>query len=87
MANVVNEFVRHVLPGVIRPLRALWNEIIGFIFLCLALVPLPRLYRQWREFEETGSGLSGLVTLLCFVIVMGIFGVHSFLRARKITRT
>ena len=32
MAGIVNKFIGHVMPGVIRPLRVLWNEVIGFLF-------------------------------------------------------
>src|SRR5450759_5450378 len=31
------EFVRHVVPAVLKPARTLWNEIIGFVFMCLAV--------------------------------------------------
>jgi hypothetical protein len=87
MPRFVQEFVRHVLPGIIKPLRALWNEIIGFVFVCLALLPLPRTINQWRQFNETGEGLSRVAISLCFIVMMGTFGIHSFLRARKITRS
>ena len=28
-------FVKHVVPAVIKPARTLWNEVIGFIFICV----------------------------------------------------
>lgn len=87
MPRLIQEFLRHVLPGILKPLRSLWNEIIGFVFLCLALLPLPRAFRQWQQFNETGEGLSRMAVSLFFIVMMGTFGIHSFLRARKITRS
>ena len=87
MSRFVQEFVRHILPGIIKPLRALWNELIGFVFLCLAVLPLPRAFRQWQQFNETGEGMSHMALYLCFIVLMGFFGIHSFLRARKISRS
>ena len=87
MPRLLQEFLRHVLPGIIKPLHALWNEIVGFVFLCLALLPLPRAFRQWQQFNETGEGLSRMAVSLCFIVMMGTFCIHSFLRARKITRS
>ncbi len=37
MASVVQKFVSHVMPGVVRPLRVLWNEVIGFLFVVFAV--------------------------------------------------
>ncbi len=31
-------FVSHVLPGVMRPMRMLWHEVFGFIFLVIAII-------------------------------------------------
>ncbi len=87
MFRVGQEFVRHVLPRIIKPMRALWNEIIGFIFLAMAALPIPGALRHWRQFNETGEGLSRLVLAGVFIILMASFGIHSFLRARKISRS
>jgi hypothetical protein len=87
MPRFVQEFIRHVLPGVLKPLHSLWNEIIGFVFLCLAVLPLPRAFRQWRQFNETGQGLSRVAIYVCFIALMATFCIHSFLRARKISRS
>lgn len=81
------EFLRHVLPQIVKPIRALWNEVIGFVFLALAAIPIPRTFRTWREFTETGEGLFRLVLSGLFIFLMASFGIHSFLRARKISRS
>ena len=34
------KFIGHVVPGVIRPIHILWNQVIGFFFIVLALLPV-----------------------------------------------
>lgn len=87
MRVIVQQFLRHVLPGVMRPLRILWNEIIGFVFLCFALIPAPRMWRAWRTYEQTGEGLFHLILAAIFISIMACFGIGSFRRARKIARS
>ena len=87
MANIAREFARHVLPRIIKPLRTTWNEAIGVVFLALAVMPLPGAVRSWRQLNETGEGLFRLAVSVIFVVLMGSFGIHSFLRARKISRS
>jgi hypothetical protein len=87
MLRIGREFVRHVLPKVIKPLRTTWNEAIGVVFLALAVMPLPGALRSWRQLNETGEGLFRLAVSVIFVVLMGSFGIHSFLRARKISRS
>ena len=36
MGELISKFLRHVVPGVVRPLHALWNEVIGFLFIVIA---------------------------------------------------
>jgi hypothetical protein len=87
MRVIFQKFLQHVVPSVIRPLRILWNEVIGFVFLSFALVPVPRTWRTWREFERSGEGLFNVVISVIFILIMASFGVGSFRRARKISRT
>jgi hypothetical protein len=83
----VGRFVGHVLPGVVKPLHILWNEIIGFFFLVFAILPGRTLYRDWRAFSQNGENFGKLVLELAWVAVMVYFGLNSFLRARKISRS
>jgi hypothetical protein len=87
MHRIGREFVRHVLPRVIKPLHTVWNEVIGFLFLALAVLPVPGAVRSWRQLNETGEGLLRLAVSVIVVVLMGSFGIHSFLRARKISRS
>lgn len=72
----------HVIPGVIRPLHILWNQVIGFLFLVLALIPVPSLIRNWGK---EGSG-GHIAMSICFIALMGWFGISSFWQARKISK-
>jgi hypothetical protein len=90
-ANSGRQFIKHVVPAVIKPARTLWNEVIGFLFICLAVLfgsgairsymamddgPTPDPGHFWRFLG------TGFLTLL-----MLYFGVTSFLKARKISRS
>ena len=87
MGELVSKFLRHVVPGVVRPLHALWNEVIGFLFLVIAVVAAGSLIRRLYAFEGDPKGLFEIVILGLACLVMGYYGVSSFLRARKITRS
>ena len=86
------EFVKHVVPAILKPARTLWNEVIGFLFICFAVVFGFKAVRLYLDFSKTtgeeGSanlvrlGMAGFCTLL-----MLWFGISSFLRARKISRS
>lgn len=84
--NIVRQFVNHVVPGVIRPLHALWNEVVGLIFLVFAIGFGSATFRGLRSLDKGGSVslvvLSGFLSLL-----MLYYGVTSFLKARKISRS
>jgi hypothetical protein len=87
MGRLISKFLHHVLPGVVRPLHVLWNEIIGFLFLVLAGLAVPSLIRTVRAFAGDAEGLFRIVLTVLFSLVMVYFGVASFLKARKISRS
>ena len=82
MVALTRKFLSHVLPGVVRPLHILWNQVIGFFFLVVALVPVPGAIRAYTE-----SNIPRFLLSATFIAIMGIFGVSSFWRARKISRS
>ena len=88
MAGIVRQFVNHVVPGVIRPLRILWNEIIGFFFIVFGVWFGSAAIRGYRNFEQTGRGPAWgrWPPALAALIMLG-YGIHSFLKARKIGRS
>ena len=83
MFSLAKRFLGHVLPGVIRPMHILWNQVIGFFFIVLALIPVPSAIRNFGKDGAT----SHLVLTIPFVLLMGYFGVSSFWRARKISKS
>jgi hypothetical protein len=83
----VGRFIAHVVPGVIRPLRVLWHEVFSFIFIVLALWAAPSVYREYKQFADGTGSFSRILVPLGWVLVMGYFGVTSYLRGRKISRS
>jgi hypothetical protein len=83
----LGRFVEHVVPGVMRPLRVLWNEIIGFVFLCLAAWAVPSAIRNVRSLQTDESGVGRVLLSVGFFGLMAYFGISSFLRARRISRS
>ena len=81
------QFVRHVVPAVIRPAHSLWHEVIGFLFLSLATIPVPSAIRTIRELENGKGSMLRLVVTVAFVTIMAGYGISSFRKARKISRS
>jgi len=85
-------FVKHVVPAVIKPARTLWNEVIGFIFLCIGVMfgfKAGRLYLDFAgaALEEKGTALVRLLLATFCTLLMAFFAVTSFLKARRISRS
>jgi hypothetical protein len=75
-----------------KPARTLWNEVIGFLFLCLAVMfgsyTIHSYLGYLRASADTSPGqlirlvMSGFCTL-----IMLWYGISSFRRARRISRS
>ena len=87
MFSIAKQFLGHVIPGVIKPLRVLWNEIIGFFFVCIGVISAFSTYRRISSYKGDMESLMLIVLASFFVLMMLGFGLSSFLRARKINRT
>jgi hypothetical protein len=85
--GLVNRFLGHVLPGIARPMHALWNEVIGFVFIVLAIWAAPSAWRNVRMVNGNSESLFRAAISVAFALLMAYFGVSSFLKARKITRS
>ena|SRR5947209_3822743 len=85
-------FVQHVLPAVMKPARTLWNEVIGFLFICLAVVFGFGTVRSYLDLVKAAPDLAGgyllrvIMGSFCTFIVLW-YGISSFLRARRISRS
>jgi hypothetical protein len=80
-------FVEHVVPAVIKPLRVLWNEMIAFVFLALGVLTGFSTYRNYTgEGQASGSPVI-LVMGGGFALLLVYFGLSSWRRAKKISRS
>ena len=82
LARQAGHFVKHVVPAAVKPIHTLWHEVIGFLFLTLAVFGT---YKAWRNAATLGPGR--LIILGIFIVVMAGYGVSSFLKARRISRS
>jgi hypothetical protein len=83
----VGLFLSHVIPGIIRPVHTLWNEVIGFVFMVLAVVFIAGAIRAYRAMTPQEITLGKIVLLCLLPALMLYFGITSFLKARKISRS
>ncbi len=80
MFAVAKKFFEHVIPAIVRPVHIVWNQAIGFVFIVLALVFG---FRVVRGKEPLGiQVVAGL-----FVLLIAWFGISSFWKARKISKS
>jgi len=80
-------FVRHVVPAAIRPVHTLWHEIIGFLFLVMAVVIGGYAVRAWSHYNGEAGDFLRIALAACFTVIMAGFGISSFRKARKISRS
>lgn len=87
MWSIARKFAESVLPGILKPLRILWNEIIAFFFFVLAVMAVPSTIKAIRSFNGELDVLGRILLTGTFALVMAGYGVYSFLRARKIGKS
>jgi hypothetical protein len=75
-------FLRHVVPAVVKPLHALWNQVIGFLFLLFGSIFGLRTARYMYSHDMMRSAIGGIATA-----IMAYYGIGSFLKARRISRS
>ena len=87
-ANVDNakRFAQHVVPEVVRPARIIWNQAIGAIFLLFALLFFGNSVRYYRTLSTESPSSVGLIFSLFLGLLMALFAITSFRRARRISR-
>jgi hypothetical protein len=82
-----SKLLRHTVPAILKPLRVLWNEMIGFVFLALAVLVGVATY---NKFQAPGEGQGNLVVALMggsFTLLLLYLGWSSFRRAKHISRS
>lgn len=83
----MKRFFQAFLPGVIKPLHILWNEMIGFFFAVFAIVILASLVRGVYNFRGESEELGRLLLMGFAFLVMLYYGLQSFFKARKIGKS
>jgi hypothetical protein len=84
---MIRKFFSHVIPGVIKPLKVIWNQMIGFTFLVFAVFSGRSIYKSVVNFNGDGESIFRLALTSIFALLMTFFGLASFLRARRISRS
>ena len=87
LLNHGREFLVHVVPAVVKPARTLWHEVIGFLFLSMAVLIGGSTIRILRHFHGDPGDIMRLAMAGFCVLLLGGYGISSFLRARKISRS
>jgi type VI protein secretion system component VasK len=87
LVNQGYQLVRHIVPAIVRPAHTLWHEVIGVLFLTLAVWPIPSGIRALRDLDAGKGSLVRLILTGAFVAIMAGYGISSFRRARKISRS
>jgi len=81
------KFLGFVVPAVLKPARTLWHELIGFVFVSMAIVFVFSGFRAVRQFDGSVGAILRLAMLVFCVCLLGGYGISSFLRARRISRS
>lgn len=86
------DFLKHIVPAIVKPVHSLWNEVIGFFFLCFGAmfgVWALRYYRQYTQAPPAAASefFTKIVVSVLVGLMMVLFGISSFRRARKISRS
>jgi hypothetical protein len=91
-ARFGREFIKHIVPAVLKPARTLWNQLIGFLFLSFGAIFGLKTAHYAMDYRKAGpAGGTGELIRLAMAgfctFVMLWYGVSSFLRARRISRS
>ena len=82
LAQHAGKFVKHVLPAAVKPVHSLWHEVLGFIFLVFAAIG------AWKVFRHADTmGPGRLAIIIPFILVTAGYGISSFVKARRISRS
>jgi len=64
-------------------LHILWLEVVGLLFLSLAVVGGAAAVRQYHRYSAGSSGAGKVVLATAFALVFAYFGVSSFWKSQK----
>jgi uncharacterized membrane protein len=82
LGRQAGHFAKHVLPAAVKPIHSLWHEVLGFFFLVFAGLGIWKIVRN-----RATMGPVQLAIIVPLIVVLVVYGVSSFLKARKISRS
>jgi hypothetical protein len=82
-ARHAGKFVKHVVPAAFKPVHSLWHEVLAFFFLAIAAAGAFYIVRK----PPGTLSPPQLAILIIFIVVMLVYGVSSFRKARRISRS
>jgi len=85
--RLLKAFIASFMPGVIKPLHALWNELLAFLFLTLAVGIGYHLRNAYRKLDGDPVNVIVFVSTVFLTVLMLVLGLYSYRRARKISRS
>ena len=75
-------FFKHVIPAAIKPVHALWHEILGFLFLVFAGIG------AWKLYQAPGTlAPVQFFIVIIFIVVLAAYGISSIRKSRRIARS
>jgi hypothetical protein len=86
-APTAQKFAKHVVPQVVKPARVIWNQVIGVAFLAFGIPAVFKAVNFYRDISVDPQNSGRFAIAAVFGLVMVLFGVGSFLRARRISRS
>jgi hypothetical protein len=86
MFALIKKFFSIVVPSVIKPLRILWNEVLGAIFIAFAVMLVRPTWKSYVALDDDPANFVKLLLSVLFLTMMAGFGIHAFWRARRISK-
>jgi hypothetical protein len=71
----------------VKPARVVWNQVIGVAFLAFGIPAIFKAVQFYRTFDTEPQSPGRFILTVIFGVIMVLFGIGSFLRARKISRS
>jgi hypothetical protein len=86
--RLIKAFIASFMPGVIKPLHSLWNELLAFLFLTLAAaIGFGPLRHGYKELDRDPVNVIKFLSAVFLTALMLGLGLYSYRRARKISRS
>jgi hypothetical protein len=87
MIKRTKQFFGHVIPAIIRPLHILLNQVVGLFFLLFAAAAVPSGLRSLHQLDTPDGSITRVLMIFGFAALLAFFGISSFWKARKISRS